>query len=314
MSLITAEEVSSIAFVNSLDPALILPVFISSAQTKFIVPLVTQVVITNIEETPNDYTTLVNDYIKPYLAFSVKYMFYNQLLTETDTFPTSDQQRTAAVQEVLSIMEVSRQLLADYLNAEIFTTPTVITKKVVGGLVKSGYATAAYPGSVVSSNGDVTSTLAAASSGIPSDPDTFNFINFATGLLNKINVSNIKSALKAYFDTIYSTPSIESITYCYQNVNLETDYSQFYLFLNPKYSFKILSVAVYSSSNVFTFSLGHSESYVEGLSRCELIHGVLEFTATANNTIPINTSLLAIFEGSPVDPATITLTLTIQRL
>ncbi len=199
MSLITPEEVSAIAFVNSLDPALILPMFISSAETKYIVPLVTKVVINKITETPNDYTTLVDDYIKPYLAFSVKYMFYNQLLTETDTFPTSDQQRTAAIQEVLAIMEVSRTLLLDYLNAEIFPTPVTPVNKLKAGFLSS-YATA--PGS--SSNSDVTSTLSSSSSGIPSDPDSFNFISFATGLLNKFTWSNFKDLLKLAFDRLYA--------------------------------------------------------------------------------------------------------------
>jgi len=286
--------------------------FISSAETKYIVPLVTQPVLDDIEANPGNYTILVDQYIKPYLAFTVKYMFYNQLLTETDTFPTSDQQRTAAIQEVLAIMEVSRTLLSDYLNAEIFTTPVSKPVKTIGGFLKSSYATASGPGSSPSS--DVTSTLAAASSGIPDEPDTFNFISFATGLLQKISVSDIKAALKSYFDTLYVNPSIESITYRYENVNSGSDYSQFYLFLSPKYNFRIISVAVHSTSDELVFSLAHSESYVEGIDRRELITGVLEFTATGNNTIPINTSLLAIFEGSPIASASVTFTLTIQRL
>lgn len=218
MALISASEVSTIAFVNALDPALILPMFISSAQTKYIVPLVTQPILDKVEATPSDYITLIDNYIKPYLAFSVKYMFYNQLLTETDTFPTSDQQRTAAVQEVLSIMEVSRTLLSDYLNAEIFTNPTVVTKKVVGGLLKSGYAIAAYPSSGVSSTGDVTSTLAAASSGIPSDADTFNFISFTSGLLNKITWSNLINLMKSAADRIYA-----SIDHIHNDEIIESD-------------------------------------------------------------------------------------------
>ena len=63
MPLITATEVSQIAFVNSLVPALVLPVFISTAETKFIVPLVTRVIYDKIIATPTDYTTLVNNYI-----------------------------------------------------------------------------------------------------------------------------------------------------------------------------------------------------------------------------------------------------------
>jgi len=198
MSLITATEVSTIAFVNALDPALILPMFISSAETKYIVPLVTQPIIDNIIATPSDYTTLVEDYIKPYLAFSVKYMFYNQLLTETDTFPTSDLQRTAAIQEVLAIMEVSRALLSEYLNANIFTTTSVVPiKNISGFLINTGYATAAYPGTSTSSSTDVTSVLNAASLGLIENIDYLFFIDSVTGFLQKISFTTFKELILA---------------------------------------------------------------------------------------------------------------------
>jgi hypothetical protein len=198
--LITPAEVSSIAFVNALDPVLILPMFISSAETKYIVPLVTQVLITDIQANPGNYAILVNAFIKPYLAFCVKYMFYNQLLTETDTFPTSDAQRTSALQEVIAIMEVSRGLLSEYLNASIFPTPVVKEKTLTAGFLKS-------KGQLITTNSisDVTSTMVGASTGVPSDPDTFNFINFATGLLNKITWSTLVNLMKSAGDRIYAS-------------------------------------------------------------------------------------------------------------
>jgi len=132
MSLVTPQEVSTLAFVNALDPALILPMFISSAETKYIVPLVSQVLITDIQANPGNYTTLVNDYIKPYLAFAVKYMFYNQLLTETDTFPP-EAQRSNALQEVLNIMEINRVRLFNFLNANILVKTEISSNKLISG-------------------------------------------------------------------------------------------------------------------------------------------------------------------------------------
>ena len=132
MSLITAQEVSTIAFVKTLDPALILPSFISSAEAKYIVPLVTKTVLDQVEATPGNYTSLVNDYIKPYLAFAVKYMFYNQLLTETDTFPP-DAQRSDALQEVLNLMEINRERLLTYLNENILPVPENSSRKLISG-------------------------------------------------------------------------------------------------------------------------------------------------------------------------------------
>ena len=132
MPLITVTEVSTIAFVKTLDPALILPSFISSAESKYIFPIVTTDLITKIIATPSDYTTLVEEYIKPYLAFAVKYMFYNQLLTETDTFPP-DAQRSDALQEVLNLMEINRERLLNYLNANMLGVLTISSKKLISG-------------------------------------------------------------------------------------------------------------------------------------------------------------------------------------
>jgi hypothetical protein len=201
MSLITPTEVSSIAFVNALDPALILPEFIASASTKFVVPVVTQSVLDSIDAAPGDYTTLVDDYIKPYLAFAVKYMFYNQLLTETQLFPTSDDQRVAAIQEILSILEIKRDLLKTYLNDNIFESPVTETKPTVAGIFLSSSKPAAASSDP---NTDVASTLNAASVATLSDADTLNFIQFTTGLLRKLSWSNFKATLKNAFDSIYS--------------------------------------------------------------------------------------------------------------
>jgi hypothetical protein len=133
MALISAPEVNTLAFVNQLDPALILPQFIESAQTKYIVPVVTQDILDLIIATPGDYTTLVDDYVKPYLAFCVKYMFYNQLLTETQLFPTSDAQREDAIREIQEICSIRLGLLQAYLNENIFAAPAVTTVTRISG-------------------------------------------------------------------------------------------------------------------------------------------------------------------------------------
>jgi hypothetical protein len=217
MPLISATEVSQIAFVNSLNPDLILPAFISSAENKYIVPLVTQAVIDDIAGTPGEYTILVNDYIKPYEAFCIKYMFYNQLLTETDTFPTSDAQRSAALQEVLTIMEVYRDLLSVYLNAEIFETPVVSTTPLVSGFrigTSSGSGnTAGNP-----SGANVTETLAGASLDSISLNDHLNFIQFTTGLLKRISWSNFYTALKNLIGLEQNNLSESEISFDFRNI------------------------------------------------------------------------------------------------
>jgi hypothetical protein len=194
MALITPQEVNTIAFVNQLDPALILPQFIESAQTKYIVPVVTQDVLDLIDATPESYTTLVDDYIKPYLAFSVKYMFYNQLLTETQLFPTSDAQRESAIAEILEVMEIKKALLLAYLISDIFSSSAeTTTKPLISGIRIGGTTT--ITDSIGNNKTDVTAVLNAASAGLITNTDYLIFISAITGLLQKISFTSFKELI-----------------------------------------------------------------------------------------------------------------------
>ena len=201
MLLITASEVSSIAFVNSLDPDFILPEFIIAAHNKYIVHLVTQPVLDLIDASPAEYTILVNEYIKPYFAFCVKYMFYNQLITETSQFQTSDQQRIAAVQEIIEIKQVLYDLLYAYLNASIFYIPVSATSVLHGGfrLTCSGASGTAF----IDPNTNITSLLNSLSSALPSDSDTIAFSQVSSGLLKKATWSTFRQALKSFLAPFY---------------------------------------------------------------------------------------------------------------
>jgi len=203
MSLITASEVNTLAFVNQLDPALILPHFIESAQTKYIVPVVTQDVMGLIEATPGDYTTLVEDFIKPYLAFSVKYMFYNQLLTETQLFAISNEQREDAIREIQEICTIKLGLLQAYLNENIFETPVIPTTQSIAGIRITPNPLINNP-SGTADNADVATHIIASSSGTLSDNDTLPFIRSAVSLLNKITWTNVKALIRTYLSSFFS--------------------------------------------------------------------------------------------------------------
>ena len=129
-------------------------------------------------------------------------MFYNQLLTETDTFPTSDDQRSAALQEVLSIMEVSRDLLISYLNANIFETPLTTATKNISGF-RTGYSASSGSGAGGAASGVyVTDSLSGASVDVLANEDTLNFIQFTSGLLKKLTWSNLKNTVRNYFGSM----------------------------------------------------------------------------------------------------------------
>jgi len=82
MPLITPAEVNTFAFNPLIDPLLILPEFIALAEKKYLIPLISRPFYDDISANPGTYDTLLQAYIKPCLAFYVKYVLYNQLDTE----------------------------------------------------------------------------------------------------------------------------------------------------------------------------------------------------------------------------------------
>ena len=306
MSLITPTEVSTIAFVNALDPALILPAFITSAESKYIVSLVTQAVITKITETPSEYTTLVNNYIKPYEAFCIKYMFYNQLLTETDTFPTSDEQRKAALQEVLSIMEVNRDLLAYYLNANIFDSPiTTTTKKIAGFRTGTDYSRSVLPAPTY----DLIDSLNGASYDVPASADSFNFVQFASGLLKKITWASVLATLKTYFDTIYPDASsiallkTQEIPFEFNNITIGTAQT-YVLDIKCLHPYQVLAAILETDTGFLSgVSVSISSTPITGLSGVTVSTTTTETQATGSNLVAegnrLTISTSASYTGNP---------------
>ena len=120
MALMTAAEINTIAFLTPIDPKLILEEIIISAQSKYIVPVITQPIYDDLSVHPAIYTKLVNDYIKPYLAFCVKLLLYNQYLTETGLISIPTQQRWDVVQELVVITKAKRALLVSHLSTSAY--------------------------------------------------------------------------------------------------------------------------------------------------------------------------------------------------
>jgi hypothetical protein len=289
MPLISANEVSSIAFVNSLNPDLILPAFISSAETKYIVPLVTQTILDDIAENPGDFTSLVNDYIKPYEAFCIKYIFYNQLLTETDTFPTSDSQRSAALQEVLTIMEVYRDLLSTYLNAEIFETPVFSTTPLVSGF-RIGTASGSGSGNTAgnTSGANVTETLAGASLDSIALNDHLNFMQFTTGLLKRISWANFYTALKILIGLEQDNLSESEISFDFRNITPGIAQT-FDLDISASYIYLIFAAVLETDNGTLTgVSVKINGTPVTSLSSVSVDTSADQTLATALNTVSIN--------------------------
>lgn len=136
MPLITASEVIEIAFASNIDPLLIKESNIKYAEERYIPAIITKDLYNLVIASPGSYTTLINNYIKPCLAYFVKYVSMNQLLIETanfndlrdiDTLPElipsfrsyriSKHLREGILNEVLSTANFLSRQLFDYADA-----------------------------------------------------------------------------------------------------------------------------------------------------------------------------------------------------
>ena len=137
MSLISSTEVISLAYVTELDPTMIKSEVIQTAELKYVKPVLTSALYDDVVTNPGDYSTLITSYIKPCLAFFVKYAMINQQLLETAQYtPGADpslspalveistavllprDHRRDTMQEVLSIARSKQTLLQEYVIAQ----------------------------------------------------------------------------------------------------------------------------------------------------------------------------------------------------
>ena len=152
MSLITSSEVISLAYVTELDPTMIKSEVIQTSELKYVKPVLTSALYDDVVANPDNYATLITSYIKPCLAFFVKYAMINQQLLETAQYtPGADpslspalveistavllprDHRRDTMQEVLSIALSKQTLLQEYVitqNYALYTAP--LSKRISG--------------------------------------------------------------------------------------------------------------------------------------------------------------------------------------
>jgi len=152
MSLISSTEVISLAYVTELDPSMIKAEVIQTAELKYVKPVLTAALYDDVVASPGDYTTLITSYIKPCLAFFVKYAMLNQQLLETAQYtPGADpslspalveistavllprDHRRDTMQEVFSIARSKQALLQEYVIAQNYILYSAPVSKRVSG-------------------------------------------------------------------------------------------------------------------------------------------------------------------------------------
>jgi len=135
MSLLTATEVNQIAFITPIDSALILDEIIQIAETKYINPAITKPIYDDLSVHPGIYATLISDYIKPYLAYCVKYLLYTQYYSEILSTSNFDKSRDDIVNETNVILQAKKDLLKTHLTSGIYPLYSLPVKKRISGFI-----------------------------------------------------------------------------------------------------------------------------------------------------------------------------------
>ncbi|MDO9257941.1 MAG: hypothetical protein Q7U54_20680 [Bacteroidales bacterium] len=133
MSLLTATEVNQIAFITPIDSALILDEIIQIAETKYIIPAITKPVYDDLSVHPGIYATFILDYIKPYLAYCVKYLLYSQYYSETLSTSNFDKSREEIVNNTNVILQAKKELLKTHLTSGVYPPYNLPVKKRISG-------------------------------------------------------------------------------------------------------------------------------------------------------------------------------------
>ncbi len=140
MSLITSTEVISIAYITELDPTMIKDEIVLTAERKYIRPILSAPLYEDVVSNQQQYSTLIEQYVKPCLAFFVKFSMMNQQLLETSQYtPGTDpslspvlveistavllpkDHRRDALREVLLLAKYKEVLLYEYVISQNYT-------------------------------------------------------------------------------------------------------------------------------------------------------------------------------------------------
>jgi hypothetical protein len=135
MSLLTANEVNQIAFITPIDSALILDEIIQVAETKYIIPALTKPIYDDLSVHPGIYATLIAEYIKPYLAYCVKFLLYSQYYSDALKASSFDKSKEEIVNETNIIIQAKKDLLKTHLTSGIYPLYSLPVKKRISGFI-----------------------------------------------------------------------------------------------------------------------------------------------------------------------------------
>ena len=102
---------------------------IQTAELKYIKPVLTSALYDDVVTSPGNYATLITSYIKPCLAFFVKYAMINQQLLETAQYtPGADPSLSPALVEISTAVLLPKDHRRDTMK-EVFSI--AVTKQIL---------------------------------------------------------------------------------------------------------------------------------------------------------------------------------------
>jgi len=135
MSLLSSTEVNRLAFITPIDSSLILDEIIQVAETKYIIPAITKPVYDDLSVHPGIYATLITEYIKPYLAYCVKFLLYSPYYPETLSASSLGKSREDILNETNIIIRAKKELLVNQLSSGNYLLYSPPQKKLTAGFL-----------------------------------------------------------------------------------------------------------------------------------------------------------------------------------
>jgi hypothetical protein len=151
--LISKSDIVSLAYITNIDDNLIKDEVIDAVIHTYLVPVLTESFFFEISGDPNAYADLIDKYIKPFVAFYVKYLLYSQQLFETAQYSSPDPSKApklfdpsvsslissdvhrTLLKNILFLARQKEQLLINHLNTGIYHLYTAPVSKRISGII-----------------------------------------------------------------------------------------------------------------------------------------------------------------------------------
>jgi hypothetical protein len=151
--IISKADIIRLAYITNIDENLIKDDIIELVINSYLIPILGEPFYVEITTNSVPYASLIDKYIKPFLAHWVKYLLYNQQLFETAQYSTPDPSKSASLidpsivasidpaihrsilKNIFYIARQKEQLLLNHLNNSHYELYIKPTSKRISGII-----------------------------------------------------------------------------------------------------------------------------------------------------------------------------------